>query len=319
MKMQRRERILAYAAGGLLVAAVGWFLLLGGDGRTKAQLEVECTRLTGDVEAKQNLLEAAARDAKRLAEWRRRSLPSDRTIARSDYQNWLRGLANQFHFHPLKFESKEMESRHDMFTRMSFTVGGHLTLADLTQFLYKFYSAGHLHQIRRLNMKPVEHSAELDVNLTVEAMSLSNADSKDQLSKEPGRGLRLTKLDNYGKPIVKRNLFAPYTPPPPPVVAHVGDKKPKKPEAPVDTAQFTFVTGFTEVDGLRQVWIQDRMANKAWTLKEGEAFKVGELRGKVRKISSTREVMLEFDGHRRLLQYGDNLRGGVEVDGHAKN
>ena len=152
-------------------------------------------------------MDAGQRDRKRLAEWQRRALPSDRAMARSLYQNWLRGLANRDHFHQLNIESKEVESRRNMFTRISFTVHGHVALADLTQFLYEFYSAGHLQQIRLMDIKPLENSQELDVNLTIEALSLPGADRKDQLSKLPGRGLRLAKLDDYREPIAKRDLL----------------------------------------------------------------------------------------------------------------
>ncbi len=150
----------------------------------------------------------------------------------------------------------------------------------------------------------------------IEALSLPNADRKDQLSKEKGNKLRLAKLDDYRDPIVKRNLFAPTRRP---LRSWSERKKPEKPKEPVDTAQFTFVTGFTEVDGLRQVWIQDRIAGKVWRLKEGGEFKVGERSGKVLKIAPNREVTLDFDGHRRRLHDGDNLRGGIEVDGYGKN
>ena len=169
-----------------------------------------------------------------------------------------------------------------------------------------------------MTMKPVEHTSELDVTMMIEALSLPNLSRKDQLSKEPGRGLRLAKVEDYREPIVKRNLFAPYTPPPA-VGPRVADKKADKPKESVDTAQFTFVTGFTEIDGFRQVWIQDRMEGKTWQLNEGGEFKVGALNGKVRKIAPTHEVTLDFDGHRRRLRDGDNLRGGIEVDGYGKN
>jgi hypothetical protein len=318
-KMQRREKILAYIVGGLAVAAAGWFLLLGGDARTDEQLEKERERLQSEVQSKQNLLDGAARDSKRLADWRKRSLPSDRGIARADYANWLRGLATNDHFTELTVESKEMETRAGMYTRMAFPVRGHVTLANLTKFLDEFYSAGHLHQIRRINMKPVEHSDNLEVSLTVEALALPNADRTDKLSKEPGRRLQHPKLADYRDPIVKRNLFAPYTPPPPSQPPVVAEKKHDKPASSVDSAQFAIITGFTEVDGVRQVWIQDRMANKMWTLKDGEVFSVGPLKGKVLKIASTQEATIEFDGHGHRFHKGDNLRGGAEVDGHAKN
>jgi hypothetical protein len=317
MKMQRREKILAYATGGLAVAVAGWFLLLGGDSRTDAQLEADRTQLTKDRDVKKRLVAADRRDAKRLVEWQRRALPSDQAIGRSRYQDWLRDLAIRSHFRQLSIDPREIGSPRDPFTRMSFTVHGRVALAELTQFLYEFYSAGHLHQIRQLSMKPVEHADELEVTLTVEALSLPSADRKDQLSKEPGHGLRLAKVEKYRDPVVKRNLFAPYTPPP--AVGPSVAQGPPKRDPPVDSAQFAFVTGFTEVDGVPQVWIQDRIAGKVWKLNEGGKFKIGELNGTVRKIAATREVTLDFDGHRRRLRDGENLRGGVEIKGYSKN
>lgn len=85
-------------------------------------------------------------------------------------------------------------------------------------------------------------------------------------------------------------------------------------EKQVDRAQYAFVTGFTEVDGLRQVWIQDRIASKTWTLNEGADFQIGRFRGTVRTIAPSREVIVDFDGHRRRFRDGENLRGGVAVD-----
>jgi hypothetical protein len=307
MTWQRREKVLASVAGGLVALLAVWFLLFGGDSRTSAQLR---DRLRDEVAAKQQRLAAAERDAKRLAQWQRSALPSDNVVARSRYQNWLRGLANRVGFRQLNIESKEVETRRDMFTRMSFSLHGHVALADLARFLYDFYSAGHLQQIRQMDIKPLENARELDVNLTVEALSLPGADRKDQLTKESGTGLRLASLDDYRDPITKRNLFAPYVAPPP---SHAGTAAAKS-DNQVDVAQYAFVTGFTEVDGVRQVWIQDRVAGKLWRLNEGESFQVGRLRGTVRKITATSNVVVEFDGHRRRLRDGENLRGGVELE-----
>jgi hypothetical protein len=315
MKLQRREKGLVYALGGLLAVLVCYLLLFGGESRSTAELETDLGNLDQDAIAKRATSKQDDRDANLMRDWRKRALPSDRITARTLYQTWLRGLADRCHFHALTVESKEMQTRGDMYTQLSFTVRGHVSLADLTQFLYDFYSAGHLQQIRQMTLKSLEHASELDVMVAIEALSLPNADRKDQLCKEKGNGLLLAKVEDYRDPIVKRNLFAPYTPPPPSAVA---DKKPDKPQ-PVDTAQFTFVTGFTEVDGFRLVWLQDRIAGKVWQLKEGAEFKVGEHRGTIRKIAPTREVTLDFDGHRRRLRDGDNLRGGIEVDGYGKN
>jgi hypothetical protein len=324
MTMQRRERILVYVTGGLLAFLAVWYLLWGGDPRPYAQLVGERTQLEKDKKLKEHQVLVDQRNKKQLQKWRHIALPSEPAAAKSLYKSWLFGLADHHHFSQLSIDPKETESHRDAFslTRMSFTVRGRISLADLTQFLFDFYKAGHLQQIRQMDIKPAENAQGLDVSLTIEALSFPTADRKDQLTKEPGHGLKLAKADDYRDPIVKRNLFARYTPPV--SAAHSADaqhtKKPEKPTDPMaDTAQYAFVTGFTEVDGVPQVWIQDRMAGKNWKLAEGQEFKIGKLHGTVRKIATDREVTLDFDGHRRRLGVGDNLRGGVEVDGRGKN
>jgi hypothetical protein len=299
MKLATREKILAAVAGGIVLLPAIWFLFLSGDERSSDKLRAERTRLTADMAAKQTLVDAAAREGKQLAAWQARALPADPTIARSLYQNWLRSLASRTKLRRVNVDSKEVESRTGMFTRLSFAIHANASLADLTRFLYEFYAAGHLHQIRNMDIKPLENSRDLDVNLTIEAVSLPDADNKDQLTKESGHELRLAKLDEYLEPIVKRNLFAPPT-------ATIAVET-------VDPAQYAFVTAFTEVNAMRQVWIQDRLAGKTWQLAAGDGFQIGALRGTVIAIEPPHEVVVELDGHRRRLRDGENLREGVEV------
>ena len=107
-------------------------------------------------------------------------------------------------------------------------------------------------------------------------------------------------LAEYKQAIMKRNVMA----------ADVPSNRP----ASVDPAQFTFVTGLTEVDGKKLVWIQNRMGGRLWKLGEGEKFEVGDMCGTVQAINPAKdEVVVELDGHRRRLRDGDNLRGGIEV------
>ena len=90
MKLQRRERILLSAALGVVVLCGLWYLLLAGDGQTNDQLIKRKEELAGKIDEDQNLLDKAARDAKRLADWQRRALPPDPVLARSLYLDWLR-------------------------------------------------------------------------------------------------------------------------------------------------------------------------------------------------------------------------------------
>ncbi len=304
MKLKRREMILASVTGGLLMLLALWGLFFTGDSRSDDRLLEDRKNLQAELEKKEKVLAVARRDARRLAEWRRRSLPAyaSPTVAPSLYQDWLLTLAQNANIRHLRIEYKESSARRvevkDAAARpevFAFTLHGRASLADLTGFLYNFYSAGHLQQIRQMVLKPQENSRELDVSLAIEAMALPDAQNKDQLSKEPGHGLRFAKLEDYRDPITKRDLFT------------AGARS-------VDRAEYTFVTGITEVNGTRQVWLFDRMAGKKWILGEGGDFQVGDAHGTVKTIASTREATLEFDGHRRRYHEGDNLRGGEDLE-----
>jgi hypothetical protein len=311
MKLNRREMILAGVTGGLLLVLLVFVLFFLGDSRSMEKLFDERKAKQADVDKKEKVVNDAKRDAKRLVEWRRRSLPA--TASPSDapsmYQDWLRALAKQANIDHLKIDPpkesgprrvdpKDAVAKPEFF---AYTLHGQATLADLTRFLYDFYSAGHLHQIRSMTLKPRENTRELEATITIEAVEMPDADRKDALSKEPPiHALHHAKLDEYRELITKRNLFVAYAP------TEVKS---------VDPAEYTFVTGITEVNGKRQLWLFDRMAGKKWILGEGESFQVGGTQGTVKTIASTREATVEFDGRSRVLHEGENLRGGERARG----
>lgn len=93
MKLQRREKMLAGLTLGLIGLAGLWFLFFFGESRSDEQLIADQTKLTDEIKEKEKLVQAAGRDAKRLAEWQRRALPAEPSLARSLYRNWLSSLA----------------------------------------------------------------------------------------------------------------------------------------------------------------------------------------------------------------------------------
>jgi hypothetical protein len=297
MKLQRREKILAAAAGGLALVAAAWFLLFSGGNLSYGQLRDRRDQLAAEVTKKEGDVRAAARAAKRLAEWQRRALPSDVTDARAHYQTWLRELADRLQFQQPTIESTGVESRPKAFTLLKFKVHGRTNLFGLAAFLYEFYSAGHLHQIRLLDIAAVPNSRDLEVNIDVEAMSLPGADRKSGLTAEHGKALRLSKPSDYSRKIVARNLFGPFRPPM---------------SGPPDMAQSTFVTAILAVDGRGEVWLIDKTSGADWKLHEGERFRLGFLPGSVKAIGA-REVTIELGGQLRRYRNGDSLRGGEEV------
>ena len=153
----------------------------------------------------------------------------------------------------------------------------------MTQFLYDFYSAGHLHQLRRLDVKPVENGRDLDVTMTIEALSLPGADRRDQLSQgERSRGSALAKLADYTDVIVRRNLFAPYAPAP---------REARRPRSIRASTPLSRRSWRRMPTG--EVWLSDRLTGKLWKLAEGDAFEVGGTRGTVKTIGA-RDAVLEF-------------------------
>jgi len=294
MNWQRREKMLAALAGGLTLLLATWLLFFSGDPRSYGDLEAARDRLAAEVGAKENRMQAASKASLRLVDWQRRALPSDTSHAGSLYQSWLRQLADRLQFHQLHVDSGRVQSRHNTFTLFTFTLQGHASLAKLVEFLFEFYSAGNLHQIRHIDMKPVENAPELDVNIIIEALSLPGADRKRQLTEQRGKTLRLAKLADYNKVIVERNLLGPYSPVSLP-----------------DAAQTTFVTAILEVDGRAEVWLVDRTTGKDWKLHQGEGLPMESFHGSVKSIG-TSDVTIDFGGRTHRYRCGDNLRAGSD-------
>ena len=299
MKLQRREKILAAAAGGLMLLLAVWLLFFSGGNLSYGRLRARHDQLALDVAKKEKRVEAAAVAAKRLAQWQRLALPSDPTDARVRYQAWLRELADRLKFQKPTIESTGVVSRPQTHTLLKFRVHGRTSLSKLTEFLYEFYSAGHLHQIRLMDVKTVPNSTDLDVNIDLEAMSLPGADRKNTLTQQHGKKLRLAKLSDYDKTIVGRNLFGPFRP--------EGSEPP-----PPDAAKTTFVTAILAVDGRAEVWLVDRSTGKDWKLREGDRLEVGSIQGTVKAIG-THDIEVDSDGRLHRYHFGDSLSGGEEV------
>lgn len=192
-------------------------------------------QLSTRVEATQIRIEKAKRASAKLDDWRRRSLPSDVEIGRTLYQNWLQEVANKSSFRGTKIETGSGQSKRGVYEEFRYTIRVQTTLEQLTHFLYDFYKTGHLHKISSLLINPLGNSKDLDLTITVEALSLTDTEPsrRDKLTSEPGNRLLRRSFDEYSKIIVYRNIFVAYTPPKPPK-GNPGERLPRediKPDA----------------------------------------------------------------------------------------
>ncbi len=214
MKLQKRERYLLGAVGGLMVLCILAVLMMFGDPRSDESLHQDQDKLALELKKKQSDLDREAEHARQLADWQRRSLPSDRNFARSLYYAWLSDVCKKAKLQNPELHSEEGEGQLKAYSRIPITIVAHATLDEIVDFLYRFYSAGHLHQIRRLEIKPssTANARDFELHVSVEALSLPDAKTKDKLSTEAGHSLQLTQEAAYREAIGERNFFAVYTP-----------------------------------------------------------------------------------------------------------
>ncbi len=289
----KREQILAAAAGGLGLLVAGQFVWSVATAPIRER-QTRVDALTQQVDKKARRFRNLQRARARLIEWNRRSLPTETQTGRLLYENWLLEVVERAQFQHKRVESSESRPHRGLFVSFPYTVRGQATLDQLTKFLFELYSAGHMHQIRRISIKPAERPPGFELVITVEAAAMPNADRRDKLCEEPSHRLGQADLAQYQAAIVQRNVFAPYAP------AAVA-------ASPLDPTRFVYVTGITERDGKPQVWLHARLSGENFTLAEGEEFHVGSIQGTVKRIGQ-RDVELEIDGKPRVVSLGENLQ-----------
>jgi len=312
--LQKREKLLA-AVTLLLVLWLAARFLLGGSWPSVSSARADRDRVLAEVQKKQGRVQASLPAAAQLADWQQRALPSDVKLAGTLYQNWLFRLAEQVKLDKIRVDPGESRPVRNIYHLFSFTVRGQGSFDNLVRFLFEFYSAGHLHQVRQLTIKPLEDPKRVDLMMIIEALSLPGADRTDKLSAVPGAGLAHKTLDDYQKHIVGRQLFAPYRPPSPPPPPTTRPAEPPKP--PFDEAKYVFLTGIVQAGDRLQAWIKNRPKDEEFRLVEGDTLATGTLHAKIVRIGS-REIEIEVDGRRSVVRLGANFRESLPAVPESK-
>jgi hypothetical protein len=284
--MNRREKILASAIGAVAVLYGGNWLYQANYVAPLNERAADVDRLRENV-AKRELDIARFRKAnQQLKRWQAQSLPADPEIARGLYQGWLVGLVGNAGFLTPNVDSSEPITRKGLYTSLRFTARGRGTPEQLTRFLFDFYRADHLHHIESLNLTPVPRSDELDIALSIEALSLPEGERKDQLSTRTSERLASDQLADY-RVIVDRNLFG------------IGG-------GGYDAADFAYLTAITEVNGEPEAWFTLRASGELLKLRNGQPFQIGALAGSIAEISDS-DVILNCEDERWLVGVGESL------------
>jgi hypothetical protein len=311
MGLNRREIILGAITAVLLAILAARVVVseLLGTGRQLRQLR---GNLRQQVERLENRLARVKKLEAQLEEFKARSLPSNLALARSLYGNWLLETAKEAGWQNAFLdigESRAVGSYHSF----RFTLKADTNWEGLARFLYKFYSTDWLHRVRLLAIQPKERSQLIEVNASVEAISLRDALRRDTLPSRPPRNLSAGDVNVYTRTLAQRNLFAPYSPPPPPerrppVVSTPPTPPPSPPPPPpFDASRFAFLTGIVGPPGRLEAWVLSRTEGRIYVLREGDEFQIGLLRGRVRRLE-LRSAEIEAEGRRWRVNLGESLR-----------
>jgi hypothetical protein len=181
--------------------------------------------LDAEIGDKEQQVAKGQRAFQTLKVLRKRSLPADAEVARSQYKAWLLDLAEK----EIKLDEPvvtpgSISRRGDAkYQRISLAVSGKGTLAQLTEFLYRFYATDFLHQIRSLDIQPIDDSRQLEMFLGVDALVIDGAEDSETLSPQPSALAHDKTLEQFSNAILGRNLFGPANRPP--QLASIGSQK----------------------------------------------------------------------------------------------
>ncbi len=198
--MNPRERILAIVVLGVLGVVLGGFLFHGFFWSPLQKNDETIVSLKDQIAKKKERIAEIQAELPTYERWRALTLPSKLDVANLEYDKWLNDKVGKARFVGASVLPKPIDMKSGItatgaaaakappvYAKMAFSVTGRATMANLVQFLESFYNAGLLHQIRTISIqRPLTTVAqqqrnELDVTISIEALSLTGADQRKTL------------------------------------------------------------------------------------------------------------------------------------------
>ena len=218
--MNGNRRTILLAAGAIAVIS-----MYGIDTGYRSMIEQPTQRYEGELKAVESKLQDAntsqitgRRLANQLDECAARALPYDPALARSKYQDWLLKLVEQHQMEsasvdaetprPIEVRSRTAKRKSNLIGhRIGFSLRARTTLDHLTDFLHDFHRSAQLHKIRSLSLTPLVNGNQLDLNLSIETLSLESTEREGELSTLVRDEQTFPARVEYNE-FVSRNLFA---------------------------------------------------------------------------------------------------------------
>jgi hypothetical protein len=293
--MTRREKLLA---GAVAATGVLWGAMQGLD-RYRAAVDANESLAYKAGEALDDAEFAVARGERakrRLIEWAKRSLPTDRDVAESLYQDWVRAQLVAAGLTVEALSDKTLSRRQPHFGELSLEARAAGTLEQLTDFLYKFYAAPHLHRLSAATITPSENGAKLTAVLGIDALILPDAPRSKELATADEQKLPQS-LEEFKTSLASRNMFAPHTP------ADDGAGQ-------ANAARFSGVS--SDGQGGWHMWVSTSQPAKTRRFKQGDKLEFGSFSGELVEIDERHAVIQTAKG-RVEVRFGQTLGQATPV------
>lgn len=303
--MTQREKLLL---GAVAAAAALWF---GTQGLTRYR-ELIDRNTSLELEAERALVDAQTAEFRgkkartKLNQWLSQSLPTNREVAESLYQDWLRGQLTAAGLEVTELTDKSGRNPSAQFAEVSLQTTAAGTLAQTADFLYRFYTAPHLHRIASATITPTDGGQKLRLVFTASALILPDAKRTDRLS--AGEPPKLPKpMEAYRDALVERNLFAAHVP----KADGAGEGKDEAAAGAVVTAMYYGLGGW-------QMDVRKKDASDVLHFHQGDAIDIGKVKGKIVDIDGDqRRAIIETDKGRLEVRLGQNLGEATPVEAPA--
>src|SRR5262245_37711422 len=196
--MNSRERILAIVVGALAVIVGGYFFYSWMSGALELRRSQIVNLRKKLLEQKQLVAQTEAAKAK-IVVAQQRSLPPQKELARTLYQDWLFDRVRDAGIADPKVSYTTQVVERDLYTAFQFTITGKGTLPQVVALLYDIHSVDFLHRISRLTLRPIKDTKQLAISITLDAVSMQDAPQANQLTPRPAKRLVLSSKEEYVK------------------------------------------------------------------------------------------------------------------------
>ena len=205
--MNPRERMLAICVLTLIVVGGGAFMFHQLFWSPLQKSSESILAMQDQIDKKIARVHEIQAEMPQLEKWRALTLPTSVENSELQYERWLSNLVLENHFVNATVVPKPPDLKSGItatgvaatkaapvYAKLGFSVTGRATSGNLVNFLKEFYKTGLLHQVRQISIqKPLTQVAqqqrnELDVNISIEALSLTGVDQRKTLL--PGMDMR---------------------------------------------------------------------------------------------------------------------------------